>query len=172
VFGNPVGVDEGTPPDAGDSPYGAHRLLLEQQVQARFPDHLVVRLPGLVGPGLRKNVLYDFKHANMLDAIDSRGVFQFYPMVNLWTDIQAAAAAGLRLVHLTAAPLGVGDVARQAFGMEFENVRDAPVANYDLRTRHAGVFGGRGGYQYDQRASLLAIRAYAQSPDAPSTVSA
>jgi hypothetical protein len=35
---------------------------------------------------------------------ESRGVFQFYPMVNLWYDIQSALQANPCLVHLIEVP--------------------------------------------------------------------
>ena len=127
------------------------------------PDALVVRLPGLVGPGLRKNAIFDLHHGNALDAVDSRGRFQFYPMVNLWDDLQVALGAGLRTLHLTAAPLSIGEVAREAFHRPFDNVRPGEPAVYDFRSKHDRLFGGDGGYQYSRRESMLAIRAYAQS---------
>ncbi len=164
VFGKPLGVDESTPVDEdGLHAYGLHRRLLEKFVAQHFSRHLIVRLPGLVGPGLRKNVIYDFLHDNNLHAIDSRGVFQFYPMVNLWYDIQTALAAGIDLVHLTAEPVSVADVSAQGFGKVFTQALAQPAAVYDFRTRHAAQFGGTGAYQYSARESLQAVRAYAQS---------
>ncbi|MDP9046278.1 MAG: pyridine nucleotide transhydrogenase [Pseudomonadota bacterium] len=163
VFPDPVGVDESTEIDeAGLHAYGLNRRRLEKFVVERYARHLVVRLPGLVGPGLRKNVIYDFLNANNLQAIDSRGVFQFYPMVNLWPDIQVALAAGLGLVHLTAAPLSVAEVSAQGFGRPFEQTTQATPGRYDMQTRHADLFGVRGRYQYGTREAVLAIRAYAQ----------
>ena len=164
VFGAPVGVTEDTPVDeAGLHAYGLHRRMLEVFVKEHFPDHLVVRLPGLVGPGLRKNVIFDFLNDNNLHAIDSRGVFQFYPMVNLWYDIQCALGHGLKLVHLTAEPVSVAEVAELGFNRPFSQaVVDVP-ATYDMRTQYAGLFGGTGDYQYSRRESIQAIRAYAQS---------
>lgn len=167
VFAHPVAVDEDSPVDTTSlHAYGRHRRDLERFVEDRFPDHLIVRLPGLVGPGLRKNVIFDFLNGNNLAAIDSRAVFQFYPMVNLWTDIQVAVRAGLRLVHLTAEPVGVAAIAAGGFGLDFDNQVAAIVPAYDMRSRHAALFGGRTGYQYSARESLLAIRAYAQSEPA------
>ena len=164
VFKNPIGVDEDTPVDEdGLHAYGLHRRLLEKFVQGHFKNHLIVRLPGLVGPGLRKNVIYDFLNDNNLHAIDSRGVFQFYPMVNLWWDIQTALQAGLKLVHLTAEPISVADVSALGFGKPFMQPTTNPPAIYDMRTRHAAAFGGTGHYQYSQRDTLQVIRAYAQS---------
>lgn len=164
VFKDSLGVTENSIVDEEDlHAYGLHRRLLEKFVENHFPNHLIVRLPGLVGPGLRKNVIFDFLNDNNLHAIDSRGVFQFYPMVNLWYDIQMALNAGLKLVHLTAEPVSVADVAEQGFGKPFSQVLDAPPATYDMRTQHAELFGGKGHYQYSRRESIQAIRAYAQS---------
>lgn len=164
VFKSPIGVDENTPVDeVGLHAYGLHRRLLEKFVESHFPNHLIVRLPGLVGPGLRKNVIFDFLNDNNLQAINSRGVFQFYPMVNLWHDIQAALRAGLNLVHLTAEPISVADVSEQGFGKPFIQPQSNNPAIYDMRTRHAAVFGVAGSYQYSLRETIQAIRAYAQS---------
>lgn len=164
VFGNPVGVDESTPVDIdGLHAYGLHRRRLEEFVERRFKSHLIVRLPGLVGPGLRKNVIFDFHNDNNLKAIDSRSCFQFYPMVNLYSDLQAARRQGLSLLHLTSEPLSVGEVACKGFNLSFENVPATRPASYDMRSRHACGADGRPGYQYDKGATLLAIRAYHQS---------
>jgi nucleoside-diphosphate-sugar epimerase len=164
VFQAPIDVDEDTRPvEHGLHAYGLHRLRLENFVREHVDDHLVVRLPGLVGPGLRKNVVYDFLNDNNLHAIDSRAVFQFYPMVNLWYDIQTARQAGLKLVHLTAEPVSVAEVAGQGFNRPFHQEVAPSPAVYDMRSRHAGAFGAKGAYQYTRRESIQAIRAYAQS---------
>ena len=171
VFGVPLGVDEDTPVNTdGLHAYGLHRRQLEAFVQSHFPKHLIVRLPGLVGPGLRKNVIFDFLNDNNLQAIDSRGVFQFYPMTNLWYDIQIALAADIRLLHLTAEPVSVADIAALGFARTFDNAQLTPAATYDMRTRHAALFGGQAGYQYSARETIQAVRAYAQSE--PRTIKA
>jgi len=108
-------------------------------------------------------VIFDFLNDNNLQAIDSRGVFQFYPMVNLWYDIQTALNAGLKLVHLTAEPISVADVSQRGFGRPFTNALATPAATYDMQTKYAHVFGAAGRYQYSARETLQAVRAYAQS---------
>lgn len=164
VFREPVGVDESSLVAVdGLNAYGLNRRRLEQAVEELFPRHLIVRLPGLVGPGLRKNVIFDFLNGNNLGAIDCRAVFQFYPMVCLWADIEAALSRGLHLVHLTAEPVSVAEVSSVGFGRPFDNAPGGTPAKYDMRSLHAAAFGGAGHYQYSRRESLLAIRAYAQS---------
>lgn len=164
VFKTAMGVDEDTPVDeAGLQAYGLNRRRLEKFVENHFSHYLIVRLPGLVGPGLRKNVIFDFLNNNNLHAIDSRGVFQFYPMVNLWLDIKTALKAHLKLVHLTAEPISVANVSRLGFGKPFDNNLANVAATYDLRSKHAALFGASGFYQYIARETVLAIRSYAQS---------
>ena len=84
-------------------------------------------------------------------------------MVNLWADIETALSAGLKLVHLTAEPISVSEVANQGFGRIFENHLSNSPAMYDMRTCYANIFGASGLYQYSSRETIQAVRAYAQS---------
>jgi nucleoside-diphosphate-sugar epimerase len=165
VFADSRGADEATAPDESTlTAYGRNRLWLERFVADRFGQSLIIRLPALVGPGLRKNVVFDLRNHNALHLIDARGVYQFYPMVCLWPDIEQALAAGLDIVHFTAMPISVAEVAAKGFGLAFDNVNPKrQPATYDFQTRYAALFGGTGAYTYSARDSLLAIRAYAQS---------
>lgn len=164
VFKNPVQVDEyAVVEEIGLHPYGLHRRMLEKFVMEHFHHSLIVRLPGLVGPGLQKNVIFDLLNHNNLGAIDSRGVFQFYPMVNLWYDIRIALQAKLQLVHLAAAPINVSDLALQGFDRLFMQELAGEPARYDIQTRYAPLFGVQGKYQYGVREVLQAVRAYVQS---------
>lgn len=146
VFADPVGVDEDSPtPLANLHAYGRNRRMLEEVIGSRF-DSLIVRLPGLYGAGLKKNVIYDFLHDNDTQKIDSRGVFQFYGLDRLWRDIETALDAELPLVHCATEPVSVAEVVHEAFGIEFSNEVSATPARYDMRTRYAELFGGKPPY--------------------------
>jgi nucleoside-diphosphate-sugar epimerase len=163
VYSAPRGVDEDSPitPEPANA-YGRHRYELEEFVRARF-DTLVVRLPGLFGEGLKKNVLYDFLHDNRVEAIHSEGVFQFYGLENLWKDVRTALDAGLQLVNFATEPTSVAEIARECFGREFDNRPHGSPARYDLRSRHFHLFGGRDGYLYSKQQVLERIRAFVAS---------
>lgn len=164
VFKDPTGVDEKSAIDVQDlHAYGLNRYRLEQFVAERFPQHLIVRLPGLVGPGLRKNIIFDFLNDNNISKIESRSVFQFYPMVNLWADINTALKNKINLVHLTAAPVSVAQIARDGYGLDFTVQQAAKPVAYDMRSVHGALFGGSEHYQYSVRDTLQAVRHYAQS---------
>ncbi len=167
VNGTPVDfVESDIIEESGLHPYGLHRRQLERFVQSTFDNHLIVRLPGLVGPELRKNILYDFHHENNLNLIDSRSVFQFYPMVNLSRDIDIALYHKLSLIHLVAEPVSVAEVAAIGFNRSFGNILTGNPALYDMKSQYAQLFEGRGSYQYSKRESLMAIRHYAQGEKA------
>lgn len=164
VFQNPNQATESTAIETlGLHPYGLHRYELEEFVKANFSNYLIIRLPGLVGPGLKKNVIYDFLNNNNLDAVDSGGVFQFYPMVNLWSDIQVAIKNNCNLLHLTAEPLSVSEIARECFNLDFDNRLSDKPASYDFQTETSRIFNSDLPYQYSKKETLLAIRSYAQS---------
>jgi nucleoside-diphosphate-sugar epimerase len=160
VFMVPIEVDESTAvATEGLHAYGRHRFALEQTVASLYPT-LVARLPGLYGPGIKKNVIHDFLKNHETHKIDSRGVFQFYGPHRLWQDLEAAMKAELGLIHLPTEPVSVAEVVRHAFGREFTNhVVDKPAV-YDVRTNHSALLGGVGPYIETKAAELEGIRLF------------
>jgi hypothetical protein len=146
-----AGADEGF--DCGSlptHPYGENRLRLEAAMRTKFSTVITVRLPALSGWDLRKNILYDLVHDNMVDRIDPASRFQFYDLYRLWGDIETASNTGLKLVHLVTEPVLTGDIVGRFFpGTTVGETPSSGSASYDFRTRHAAVFGGSGGYIYD-----------------------
>lgn len=61
VFKAPQGVDENSTIDTENlHAYGYNRYLLELWVREKYPDALIIRLPGLFGKNIKKNFIYDF----------------------------------------------------------------------------------------------------------------
>lgn len=61
VFKSPSGMDENSIIDTeGLNAYGFNRYQLELRIRERFPDALIIRLPGLFGKNIKKNFIYDF----------------------------------------------------------------------------------------------------------------
>lgn len=74
VYKNPVNVDENSKIDTEDlHPYGLNRYYLEQWVEEKFEDCLIVRLPGLYGENLKKNFIYDL--VNIIPAMLTEAKF-------------------------------------------------------------------------------------------------
>ena len=111
----------------------------------------------------KKNIIFDIHNRNNLEIIDSRNVFQFYPVINLWNDIKIAKQLGTNIIHLTAEPLGVGEISKKAFGKEFSNTLEKKPISYNFESIFATQMGGKGSYTYSKRESLQSIRFYAQT---------
>lgn len=159
VFDIPSGVDEDSTPNPSDrNAYGSNRRYLEMEFRRVFQDTLIVRLPGLVGPGLKKNALFDLKNNNQIAKLNADSVFQFYPMDNLWEDLCLALDTDTEVLHLTSEPVELGEVARSIFGTELTRL-PSPV-RYDFQTKLASLWGKSARYQYSAEQALSAIRGY------------
>ena len=162
VFDRPIGVDEDSIPDpSNQNAYGRNRRHLELEFTKTFEDSMIVRLPGLVGHGLRKNAIFDLKHDNQTESLNADSKFQFYPMENIWTDLSLALDNDLEVLHLTSEPISLGEVAQSIFGVQLPGLPLA--ASYDFQTKHGKLWAKHGRYQYSAIQSLAAIREYQES---------
>jgi nucleoside-diphosphate-sugar epimerase len=161
VFADSRGADESTPADTGqDQAYGRNRAVLEKFVQERFEDSLIVRLPGMFGPGLKKNLVFDLINQPEARFAHEDSTFQFYDVRNLWGHVLLARDAGLRVVNLATEPVSSAQVARECFGVDYR-CDDRPQVAYDLRTAHAPELAGREGpYLVDADEVLAGIRSW------------
>lgn len=126
--------------------YGRNRLLLEEFVVAQFPQVHIVRLPGLFGPGLRKNVIFDLIHANEVDKINPESQFQWYNVTRLWQDVKRVIDQNLKLVMLATEPVATGDIQKQFFPELVIGPAAGKPVYYDVQTCYAEIFGGKNGY--------------------------
>lgn len=143
VLGLAAGLSEIDSPDIEKlTSYGLHRLKLEGAVRSQFQTVLVVRLPGLFGSGLKKNVIFDLLHHNALDQINPRSSYQYYDLKSLWSDIQISWTHALELVHLFPEPVQTTELLEAFFPGSEVGANAAPEAHYDHRTVHGPIFGG------------------------------
>jgi len=165
VYKSPNGADEDTPIELdGLTPYGTNRYHLERFVSENF-DALIVRLPGLFGEGLKKNVIFDLMNHNMVEKIHSEGVYQYYNLGNIWKDIQTALDNNLKLVNFAVEPVKTADVAAYCFGLadfkqEPEGVKPAL---WDMHSKHATLFGGTAPYLYSKQQELDDIKTFVEN---------
>ena len=161
VYADSRGADEDTVADsAQEQAYGRHRALLEEFVTGRFEETLIVRLPGMFGPGLKKNLVFDLINQPEARFAHSASTFQFYDVRDLWGHALLARDAGLRVVNLATEPVTAAQVAEQSFGVEY-SCEDRPQVAYDLRTTHAFPLAGREGpYLRSADEVLAGIRAW------------
>ncbi len=162
VYPTPIDVNEDTPISTENlHAYGLNRLKLERFVQERFK-HTIIRLPGLFGNGLKKNVIYDFIHNNCLDMIHQGGSFQFYNLDYLAADIEKAIESNIQLINFATAPVSVTDLTEQVFKNNFTNDKPAPAPRYDFKSKWADLWGNQD-YLYTRGEVLADIKQFVQS---------
>lgn len=151
VYKSPLGVNEDTPIETeGHHPYGLHRRTVEEVIAQRFPVHHIIRLPGLFGRGLKKNIIYDFLHGNQVENIHADAVFQFYGLDDLTRHIRLAIEHALPLINFATEPVSVREVAQHAFGIDFVNQPFPDPPRYDMQTRYGALFGSPTPYLFSK----------------------
>ena len=142
VYPVPRGVDEDSAIDEADlDSYGLHRYRLELAAREAFPNVFVVRLPGLYGRGLKKNLIFDLLHTGDSPTTNPESVFQFYGLDRLWQDLTTVMNEGLSVVNLATEPVSAAKVASFCFRIEQFGDAGRPRAEYDMHTKHASLFG-------------------------------
>jgi sugar phosphate isomerase/epimerase/nucleoside-diphosphate-sugar epimerase len=99
----------------GPEAYGAHRLAVEHMVREHFGSEkcLVVRLCGLFGFGLKKNILYDFINRQMVNPLHLNTKFQWYSLEWLMRDLQyCLTQSDWTTVNLFTEPVDNTDLAK------------------------------------------------------------
>lgn len=161
VYPTPIDVNEETAIiKSGVSAYGLHRLRLEEFVQEDFPSLTIIRLPGLFGPGLKKNFIYDLLNNNVLHLTDANSRFQFYGLEYLWVDIQRTLANNIELINFATPPLSAHAVAERCFGIEFSNRTPNGPVFYDMQTNYAHCFSETGKYIWNMERELFEIEKF------------
>lgn len=149
VYSTPIKVDESANIQTEiTEPYGKHRFYLEQFVTKTFQDHLIIRLPGLFGKGLKKNFIYDLIHDNALHLTHHLSEFQFYNMNHLWDDIQIALANSLSIVNFATEPVSAKEIAQAGLNINFSNETEKKPVSYDMRSLYSHIFSDRDNKEY------------------------
>ena len=101
---------------------------------------------------------------NALAFTDDRSRYQFYNLGRLWSDMEAARAADVKLLHLCTPPVSAAEVYAAVTGKtDWHNELPKPPFDYDLRSRHAALLGGSGDYLCTKQQELDDITRFMRS---------
>lgn len=143
--------------------YGKNRLLFEDFCVEHFPKCHVIRLPGLFGKGIKKNIIYDLLHGNMLEKINPSSSFQYYYLKNLWSDIEIAINADLPLLNLFTEPIATIEIWNRFFSDKHIGSLANHMLHYDLHTCYSHIFCGNGSYRHSKEEVLLQMQEFIAS---------
>ncbi len=97
-----------------------------------------------------------------LNFTDSRSIYQFYNLANLWQDMQTALEAGITLWHPATEPVSAAEIYKYLTGETFTNELAGIPADYDYKTIHADLFQGKNGYLYTREQVLKDIKEFVE----------
>lgn len=119
-------------------PYGKHRHMMERWVLSNFENVHIVRLPGIFGHGLKKNVIFDLLNNNT-EFINPHNVFQWYWLEDLFDDINDLINKNIAIANLFGEPLRVMDMIHEVFpcfSKMFARFKEpVTTVRYDYRTK-------------------------------------
>lgn len=137
VYDPPMGVDERYLPSEESHPYGRHRFMLEQTMLDLFGDQArIVRLPALVGHGLKKNIIYDLFNNNNVEQINPNSSFQWFNLDHLPSIIDRAKGLDNgQILNVASEPLATDSILDTWFADVKARLNwDAAPIGYDVRT--------------------------------------
>ena len=144
-----------------NTPYGRHRKLLEDFIQAEIEDHYVIRLCSLIDKTIVKNPLYDLKNKKFIEKIQRNAQLQWYSLSNLHKDINLCIEHKIREITLTSEPVNTLEIITEFFPEFLDIVKDSETPQiYDIRTEHHSIFGQTIPYAYNKLQTFKYIEEY------------
>lgn len=141
VFSYPIDVNENTHiNEIKLNPYGLNRRFFEKFVQNNFINHLIIRLPALIGGGLKKNAIFDLHNKNQISKINNESFFQFYPVNILWRSIEIAIKSNLKIIHLNSEPISINEIAIKCFNVILKHEENTLFQKYDMKSLYVKIF--------------------------------
>ena len=138
--------------------YGKNRAWLECELREKFEDLTIVRLPGLFGPGLKKNLIFDLLNNKPIARLNPESHFQFYDIRNLAKDLSLLWERNRKIQNMATQPISVAEIL-SIFNRPELSVLDEPPFHYKMKTVNGALFGmGKIDYIEDSESVLREIK--------------
>lgn len=159
VYENPINVRETDIPHVNSQAYGRNRFMFEQFVSTEYDSHQIIRLPGLFGEGLKKNIIFDLMHDNNVDKINKNSSLQWYPMNRFCKDLKIIQEnTDIKLINLCTEPLQTEEIINECFSNVNVPESETKGVAYDVRTNYGKLLGGNDNYAMLKQDILLELK--------------
>ncbi len=148
VYRNTVDVDEESE-ILLDVSYGGNRGFFETHLREMYPNIRIRRLPGLFGPNLKKNLIFDLvnKREDQILKYSNKSTFQFIEVCKAISISMSAEYKNRFVLNVVPPPLKVSSFS------DFNDANGSKVFEYNVRTKHAPS-----GYFLDSKQALEEIK--------------
>ena len=121
--------------------YGKNRRFLEKSFMEIFKDKLhIIRLPALVGKGLKKNIIFDLIFKNNLNLISVNSKFQWFNLSYLEDLINICLLNNIKVLNVASEPIETEMIINKFFPklsyLIEENKKNQSI-NYDIWTKYS-----------------------------------
>ena len=115
--------------------YGHNRKYLEKFIKNKFRNNYILRLPGVFGKGLKKNIIFDLLNKNSIDQIYLNDKFQWYDLADLFKDISKIFKNNkLGLNELYSVPISNYEIINLFKKIKIDKKRLKPI-NYSIKPK-------------------------------------
>lgn len=98
-----------------------------------------------------------------LNFTDSRGIYQFYNLKNLWNHIEIARKNKIKVLNLATEPIQISNLYQNIENKTFTNKITNEIPKYNFKTKYAKLFNGKDGYIYNKEFILEDIKNFVQT---------
>lgn len=122
--------------------YGKNRYYVETFIKEYFDNYHIIRLSGLFGYGLKKNIIYDILNAK-LNEINLQSSFQWYSLDNLFDDMCYVLNNNIKLINLFTEPINNNEL--YDIFCKYKNCENIKIVynntiNYDIKTKYGNKY--------------------------------
>ncbi len=121
------------------STYGFHKIIAENIIKQFYPDHLIIRLPGLLSPNIKKNVVYDiannrplfispYSNLNFISINDVSNFVSKFVLESPFAIINCASKSSISIKEII-------KIAKKENQYEDKDFKNLPIQNYQISTK-------------------------------------
>jgi len=140
VYENPFNCDEDSLFNFAKTAYGKNRHILELFVENNFANHQIIRLPGLFGNGLKKNIIFDLINSKVIDTLPNN-FYQWYPIVSLPEHLKIILNhKDIKKINISTQPISTQELIDCCFKKIRINKFTMPDITYDVKSKYSSIF--------------------------------
>lgn len=163
VYASKAGDEDELARQISSDAYGGNRHRMERALVDRFKNVTTIRLPGLYGPGLKKNLIYDLSQGRDLNGFNPNSAFQWFDLLDLSKILEFVDRTGIQDLNVCAEPLTVSELLTALGLQKTLSSTAAQLIRYDIRTKHTNAYGKSGNYLYSKDESIAGIKRFLQA---------
>lgn len=151
------------PPEIPEA-YGRNRGWLEGRIKERFDISLIVRLPGMYGNGLKKNVIFDLVNKRQDVKLPNGGdTFQWWDVSDIAEKVLQARQHSVNTLNLASEPISFSDLAMEVFKIEVP-IFSEDILSYNMRSEYVQPLSGlRSDYFYQKQEVVSKLKTWIDS---------